>query len=520
MENTRNARGRAALTLSLFALMLAALVMLMVSIGAKKDGFDIDEYWTYGLANSYQQPFLNVPEGRWISGTAFSDYLQVGSHAHEYLNVYENQIADVHPPLYYLLIHALSSVFRAAGFTKWTGIALNIFFFCVTQTALLALSCQLLSKDGRLTPLALLPGLLYGLSAGAASSVVFIRMYAMMTMWGTLLALVLVRLWQAGQSLRRLRALTLILICGFLTQYYFVILACMLCGAYFLGKLVRREFAQAGRFVCWCLFALALAVALFPWCMRHIFGGVRGKEAISSAAGLKLSDFSRWFAILFEILDAQQFGGLLLVLLGVGALLTLIPLGRPRAEMAMPLIALLACGGYVAVIAAISPYKVDRYIFCVYPLVTLALFMLLERGVMRIGAKPWVACLLACAVMAACGGRVNRAQQVHYLFEGDSAYVSACEERADLPCVVLGTNDMTQNILEFAAFDRVCVLEKEDVAGVAQALDTLEDGALEGGFVLFERYPDDAQVETIVRETGMPQAELLFTHQYRVYWVH
>ena len=42
-----------------------------------------------------------------------------------------------------------------------------------------------------LTPSALLPGLLYGLSAGAASSVVFIRMYAMMTMWAVWLAFAL-----------------------------------------------------------------------------------------------------------------------------------------------------------------------------------------------------------------------------------------------------------------------------------------------------------------------------------------
>ncbi|MFR5795559.1 MAG: hypothetical protein ACLUI3_08415 [Christensenellales bacterium] len=44
----------------------------MVSIGARKDGFDIDEFFTYGLANSYHQPFLNTETGRWISGKAFS----------------------------------------------------------------------------------------------------------------------------------------------------------------------------------------------------------------------------------------------------------------------------------------------------------------------------------------------------------------------------------------------------------------------------------------------------------------
>ena len=105
-------RGKTALTLVGFAVMLAALLALMVSIGAGKDGFDIDEFFTYGLANSYQQPFLSTQTGSWISGKAFSDYLTAKGHAHEYLNVYENQIADVHPPLYYLFMHAVCSAFQ------------------------------------------------------------------------------------------------------------------------------------------------------------------------------------------------------------------------------------------------------------------------------------------------------------------------------------------------------------------------------------------------------------------------
>ena len=207
-------RGKTALTLVGFAVMLAALLALMVSIGAGKDGFDIDEFFTYGLANSYQQPFLSTQTGSWISGKAFSDYLTAKGHAHEYLNVYENQIADVHPPLYYLFMHAVCSAFQNPPFTKWTGIGLNLFFFSLTQFGLLLLSARLLSDGEKLelTPPALLPGLLYGLSAGAASGVVFIRMYAMMTMWAVWLALALAELFIHGQTVWRMRALAAVLI--------------------------------------------------------------------------------------------------------------------------------------------------------------------------------------------------------------------------------------------------------------------------------------------------------------------
>ena len=361
-------RGKTALTLVGFAVMLAALLALMASIGARKDGFDIDEFFTYGLANSYHQPFLNTETGRWISGKAFSDYLTASGHAHEYLNVYENQIADVHPPLYYLFVHAVCSVFRDPPFTKWTGIGLNLFFFSLTQLGLLLLSARLLSDGERLTltPSALLPGLLYGLSAGAASSVVFIRMYAMMTMWAVWLALALAALWVGGQTVWRMRALAAVLIAGFLTQYYFVVLACMLCGAYFFARLARREFAAAGRFALWCFFALALAVGLFPWCLNHIFGGYRGKGAMESAAALRLSDMCRWFKILWQTLDAQQFGGLLLALVCVGAALAFWPLKKAGQGLlrgaGLSAAALLACAAYVLVIAVVSPDKVDRYI--------------------------------------------------------------------------------------------------------------------------------------------------------------
>lgn len=108
------------------------------------------------------QPFLSTQTGSWISGKAFSDYLTAKGHAHEYLNVYENQIADVHPPLYYLFMHAVCSAFQNPPFTKWTGIGLNLFFFSLTQFGLLLLSARLLSdgeKPGTYAP---------GASAGAA----------------------------------------------------------------------------------------------------------------------------------------------------------------------------------------------------------------------------------------------------------------------------------------------------------------------------------------------------------------
>lgn len=516
----------------LFVLLLFIQEGYWMLKGCEKNGFDIDEIFTYGLSNAYQQPFIEVPKGEWISGTRFADYLSVGNHAHEYLNVYENQIADVHPPLYYLCMHAICSVFRNAGFTKWTGIVLNMVSLAVAQTALFMLGCLLLTNRrtggensegsiGYARWEALIPVLFYGFGAGATSNVIFIRMYAMMTMWVTLLALVLVVMWQRGQTLGYMRMLTAVLILGFLTQYYFVIISCFLCAGYFFARLNKRQGKAAAQFAGRCLCALMLAVGLFPWCLKHIFSGYRGVEAFERAAGVHFADMTRWYHILFDILSAQQFGGHLAVLLILGAVFAVFPSGRLRRWNAwtgdsrgMALLALAGCMGYMAVIAVISPYKVDRYIFCIYPLMVLAVFLLLRRGGLCLSGRETVAGIMAFAILGISG---FPAGHTNYLFTGEQQYVNICEAHSDMPCIVLGDNDMTLNILELAAFKDICVLDKDDADMVVTVLKELEQYDWKAGFVLFERYPDDAVVEELVRKTGMQSIQTLYTHQYRVF---
>lgn len=517
-------RRRAWASLALLAAMIAAQLALAASYGAKKDGFDIDELFTYGLSNGYEQPFIQPMEGVWTDGARFMEYLTVGVHAHEYLNVYENQIADVHPPLYYLLVHAVCSVFRTEAVSKWSGIAVNLACFALTQVALFFLGCRLLT--GRLSPVpgALWPVAVYGFGAGAMTGAVFIRMYALMTLWSVLLTLALVTLWQEGQTHANLFALKAALIGGFLTQYYFVILACMLCGAYFLARLAARRFREAGRFSAECFFALALAVAMFPWCLRHIFSGYRGRGAMEQAASLKLSDLRRWCGILFDAMNAQQFAGALVYLLAGAALALALACALrrassiPRGRTGLALAGLFASMGYLAVVAAVSPYKVDRYILCVYPLAVAGVLTLLAGALDALGTRRF-GLALAAALMLLLDARALTGGQVNYLFEGRGEYARVCRAHAGLPCVLLGSNDMTENLLELAEFDDVCTLGKDDWALVAPKLAELDGYDPAEGFVLMQRYPDEDALSAIVRACGAREATALYTHQLTAYLV-
>ena len=80
-----------------------------------------------------------------------------------------------------------------------------------------------------------------------------------------------------------MRALAAVLIAGFLTQYYFVILACMLCGVYFFARLRGARFETAGRFALWCFCAGAGGGQAVPVVPESHFRGLSRPGAPSKA---------------------------------------------------------------------------------------------------------------------------------------------------------------------------------------------------------------------------------------------
>ena len=99
-------------------IMVLILVVQLLNVlywGSKKEGYYIDELWTYGLANSYEAPFLWEKAGymnEWHEPEFYMDYL-VANEGEKFAfhSVYENQARDVHPPFYYMILHTVCSLF-------------------------------------------------------------------------------------------------------------------------------------------------------------------------------------------------------------------------------------------------------------------------------------------------------------------------------------------------------------------------------------------------------------------------
>ena len=127
MKNTKTKRMLAV------AALLAVGLALMLYYAAHKQGYHVDELYTYELAN-YPGGFYALEDGymdRWHDGSFYSAALTPGR-LFDYTIPWNNQKIDVHPPLYYCLIYTAESLFPQLGL-PWVGLLPN--FVCILAGA-------------------------------------------------------------------------------------------------------------------------------------------------------------------------------------------------------------------------------------------------------------------------------------------------------------------------------------------------------------------------------------------------
>lgn len=119
--------------MSIILLYLCLIVLAMGVIGFKAD-FHTDEYLSYALSNHIGTFTMEVVDGETYE-PAVAPFLENYAADHEnrfnYSNVWDNQEMDVHPPLYYALLHTICSFFPST-FSKWYAGIINIIFVILT----------------------------------------------------------------------------------------------------------------------------------------------------------------------------------------------------------------------------------------------------------------------------------------------------------------------------------------------------------------------------------------------------
>ena len=260
----------------LAVIILLQLVTLVYLFTAKKNIYDCDEYYSYGLSNSYKRPFISpfsYEKGLGgeltyhYTGDEFKYYLRTSPDTRfRYDSVYYNQAHDTIPPLYYLILHTICSV-RTGHFSWYYAFVINLLCFIPTQIFIYLIGL----KVTRSKFLSLLTVAFWGFTLGGISCFIFLRMYAMLTMFGAMFTYYSIN----AQTEKKLSKKTCIMLAvsaflGAMTHHNFLIFAFFLTLFSCLFMLIQKSFKKMFIYGLSVLIGTALSFAAFPATVKHM----------------------------------------------------------------------------------------------------------------------------------------------------------------------------------------------------------------------------------------------------------
>lgn len=431
---------------------------------------------------SYQADVYEEPV--WITAETFRNYITVGKKdAFNYLSVYFNVKDDNHPPVHFMLLHTMSSLFRGSA---------EPFVGCVINLAAIAGILILLMKLGRTLATAfgmeeqartvgIVAALSYGLSAGAMASVLLIRMYALLTFFCVAFFYLHVKKWKEEGFDKHNKWLITVTVLGFLTQYFFLFYCLILAAVTAVLLFVRKRKKELFCYIRSMIIAAIIGVGVFPFAIADVFSSGRGVEALENLAE-GFGGFGSRIAAFARILAERTFGIRLTIVLAVAFVLSMVVMAvqhcrkketeketRKETEketasgnkFALLWMLILPMVGYFLLAARMSPYLVDRYIMPLFPFTVLAgiLFVLYDGGKDSKKINRVV-----CTLLLICQIIGLTQYDGSYMYSEYGTQRAMAEEYADLPCICVYEGvGYYENLLEFTSYEKTLLVTPEEL---------------------------------------------------------
>lgn len=536
----------------IFSIILCFQLINAFYWGTQKEGFMGDEVISYEFVCQpeypwicYDRPYLNT----WHTSEYYSDYFNIsGEEAFDFKEVYDGLKSDTHPPLYYFFLHLMCCFL--GWFTKWSGILLNIIFFIVSNIILYLMSRKLIKSK----VIQLIPCLIYGFSVGAMSTVVLTRMYMQLTCVTLLFVYFNILLLDEVKRNKDVKKVVwfgifVSTVFGVLTQYYFLIFTFFLCASIWFYIMAYGRKMIAIKYTLVMFGGIASSYIIWPSIYDHIFHGFRGNQAFDN---LKEVSVFQYFDDYIKILDKEIFSGNMHLIISIILSLVILRIfmylfevkyssegvGRGsiyltkkkketlnieiRETFFVWLFVFVALILDILVIAKIAPFRTNRYIFNMYPIMVLLLVIIMnsmcewitQKNIMKIGC-------FAVIVTTTLSGYFLTG--VDYLYEGTSKNIDISNSYSDLPVIFLTNNNRSYTSCSDAFYfqngQSVYPIDETGIADVNNALETVDAKS----FILYidRTYADvGVQLNAVKSNVNALQSEYLYTtHVCDVYLI-
>ena len=256
---------------SLIFIILIQVIYLFLVFSFFKYGYHSDEVYNYGFSNSYYMKDLDNSKSddsifqKWNSSQLFKDYISVDKeHRFAYDSVIKNCNMDYNPPFQFMVLHTICSFFPGV-FSWYFCFIINIISYVVSQIFIF-----LLSKDiAKSNIVGLCTVILYGFCVGAMDITIFMRIYALGTLFIVLFMYYSHKIYNRTNNVNKYILINLLycfifLFLGAYTMHVILIPAFFITLCYCLYYLFSKKIKLFFSYGITCLGAVIISCILYP----------------------------------------------------------------------------------------------------------------------------------------------------------------------------------------------------------------------------------------------------------------
>ncbi|MBR3153135.1 MAG: glycosyltransferase family 39 protein [Clostridia bacterium] len=468
-----------------------------VFTGGIKENINNLKYYYIDHSNEREEildQFMSQESPVWRTREDAEDYVKAGDNRFNYISVYYNQLRDVHPPLFYMLVHTVSSIFNNV-FSKYIIFFVLLPFFIATCYFIRKILILLDRKE-----ISLIAVLLYSFSMGAISTMMFQRMYMMLSFF-TIVCLFLhlkIRKNNYETDSKTRWALFGVTVLGFLTQYYYCIYAALIAIVMSFILIKKKSYKELFKYIRTLFFSAIVGLLVFPFAIEHIFFSYRGVNSFGNSGY-----FDRLYEFIKYIFNA--FGGTNVIIMSLFAIVIVTHLITRKKDKDLICLIGIPVLLYIFIIAKIAPYMEMRYIMNMLPILSIIIVIGIS-GLFDNKMYNTLIASVAVVFLIGCGFVFGKPL---FLYKGYQEYIDISEKYSDDSLVYVGYTifNHIESVPEFMNYKQTLMLSTEqlDLTKNDKVLDNSDEFIL----IVNRHLGNEHVLKTVMENTGYSHYEIL-----------
>lgn len=493
----------------LFVVLIAIMSGIIFFYQTKKVGLHEDEGYTICSSVNPDNGVLSVYDNTTNNPTwRTKEYVQnalslLPSNILNFKALYLNQAYDNHPPFFYTLVH-FATLFFGGKFSFYSAFIVNIISFIISCLVISKI-LKLLNKENLIIPALIL----YGLSMGTISMVIFQRMYMLLTLFILLYFYLSLKLYKNDFAMDKKFTIQLgvTTVLGFLTQYFFAIYAFFI-FAIMLIEMIRtkKDKEIISKYVVSHIVYAVVGILIFVPCIKHLLFSDRGLTNLENSGYFThVFEYLKHLAYAFSINNSNV--ALMVITLILFAIATVVLCVKSK-ENFIVLVTIVPSIFYYFIAVRMTSFQELRYIMPVIPFVVLTFFFILNEF---IKFKYKNILFIAISLALVINGFIF--SKPLFLYENYKNILDIAEENKDKSFVYVYDNffNHMQSVPEMMIYDRTLVI---NVNNNDELHYVINDDSLNGenSYILsIKSYMDnDAILNRIKEESEFKNISLLY----------